>query len=89
MSGIFKQLDLFVSHSDWIQKYLFGGAKNPDDLEKNVSVHWRIRMSLPNSATSTKQLRPMPYISVLPLPVSALSLYRLWIPLEVSLQDRC
>lgn len=34
MSGIFKQLDLFVSHSDWIQKHLFRGAKNPDDLEK-------------------------------------------------------
>lgn len=34
MSGIFKQLDLFVSHSDWIQKYLFRGAKNPDDLRK-------------------------------------------------------
>lgn len=27
MSGIFKQLELFVSHSDWIQKYLFRGSK--------------------------------------------------------------
>ena len=41
----FKQLNLFVSHSDWIQKYLFRGAKNPDDLEANVSVRRRIRMS--------------------------------------------